>query len=1297
MGILLADGEGQVLRVNLAGQQLLGLAPGAAPGAAWTAVAPDGSQVDPDAHPARQALRTQGPVVVPELGVMRPDGEVVWISVHAAPAGPGQAILLCSDQSEAHRSRAILAARARLAEGAPGLSLEGLLRATLDEAEALTGSRIGFYHFMEADQVNLHLQAWSTRTEAEFCRAEGKGSHYPITQAGVWADCVRLGRPVIHNDYESLPGRRGLPPGHAEVVRELTVPVLRSGRIVAIVGVGNKPTPYGDGDVDSIQRLADLAWDLAEAKRAVEDLHERDLSFREVIQHSPLAMVVADRHDEDIRLMNRKFTDLFGYTLDDVHSVAQWWPRAYPDPAYREEVRQGWLARIERYEAGGGPFEPQDVTVTCKDGSTRYIRVELASMGGPHAVTFTDLTEHRRTEEVLGFLATCGSTPGEDFFQSLARFLARQLDMDFVCIDQLEGDGLSARTLAVWCDGRFEDNISYGLKDTPCADVVGKSVCCFPAGVAARFPEDKVLQDLRAESYVGVTLWDHTNQPIGLIAIIGRRPLADPAVGQSVLKLVAGRAAGELERLKAEVQLRASEEAFRRQFTDNFTMMLLVDFRTGRIVDANDAAVAFYGYPRERLLGLHISELNTLPPGEIQAAMDLVAGQRGARFEFQHRLADGTIRDVQVSSSRIRLGDREVLHSIIHDVTQRKVAERALKASEDRYRAQFNLASEGIFTLSPEGTLLEVNQAFARMHGYTVAELKGMKITDLDTPESAAFTPGRLRRLLAGESLTFEVEHFHKDGHRFPLEVSANLVAGGGRPSLLCFHRDITERKQAQEALRESAEQLRIIFEASDAGMILVLPTGIISFANRRMDELFGCPAQSLIGTPYAALLHDSERLQGDGKMRQLIRGEIQSVSLERHYVRADGTDFWGQLSGRRLEHPDGSLRALVGVITDISERKRMEREQLLIDQRIQQAQKMESLGSLAGGVAHDMNNVLGAILGLASAHFETEPEGSPAHRAFGTIIKAAERGGTMVKSLLNLARQSPAELMELDLNAILREEVRLLERTTLAKVDLVLDLAPGLQPIRGDASALTHALMNLCVNAVDAMPERGTLTLGTRNVDQDWIEVRVEDTGTGMPPDVLEKALDPFFTTKGVGKGTGLGLSIVYSTVKSHGGQMEILSQPGRGTCVKLRFPACAAAPAQEADEAPRLPAPQRSLGVLMVDDDELIQSSMQVILEALGHRVTPARSGEEALAQLEAGLAPDVVILDMNMPGMGGAGTLPRLRALRPELPVLLATGRADQTARDLVAAHPRVTLLSKPFGMAELQQNLEPLIRG
>ncbi len=503
------------------------------------------------------------------------------------------------------------------------------------------------------------------------------------------------------------------------------------------------------------------------------------------------------------------------------------------------------------------------------------------------------------------------------------------------------------------------------------------------------------------------------------------------------------------------------------------------------------------------------------------------------------------------------------------EILERKRAEVALGESVRHYRDLFDQANEGLLIMTLDGHLSEVNQAFAEMHGYSMEEMIGFDIHALDVRRERAMEDRRdfQRRMLDGEVVRFEVAHYHKDGHIFPLSVTTSLIELGGQSYYLAFHQDITERRQAEE---------------------------------------------------------DHRKLQ----------------------------------------------------------------TQLL------QSQKMESLGTLAGGVAHDMNNVLGAILGLASAHIGTQPYGSPLHQALDTIVKATERGGKMVKSLLNFARQSPAEQNELDLNAILREQISLLERTTLAKVNLQLDLEPGLHPTLGDAGALTHAFMNLCVNAVDAMPESGTLTLHTRNVDREWIEVVVEDNGRGMSREVLERALDPFFTTKGVGKGTGLGLSMVYSTVTAHRGQLAIESEPGKGTRVRLLFPVCGkeAYGAEGVASAARAH-PPRSLKVLLVDDDDLIQRSIQALLEVMGHTaVTTVLSGEEALAALEAGLEPDLVILDMNMPGLGGTGTLPCLRALRPAVPVLLSTGRADQTALTLASAHPGVTLLSKPFGLRELQSHLE-----
>ena len=502
-------------------------------------------------------------------------------------------------------------------------------------------------------------------------------------------------------------------------------------------------------------------------------------------------------------------------------------------------------------------------------------------------------------------------------------------------------------------------------------------------------------------------------------------------------------------------------------------------------------------------------------------------------------------------------------------------------------------------------------------------------------------------------------------------------------------------RERDGEALLASRKQYRSLVENTPDLVTRVDEKGRMVFVNHAALTHYGLTPEACVGRMAFDFVAPEDRESTIAAFQAWLKSDREVFEYENRLVGVDGQSH--HMAWLILAEHDGEGRVVgfASTARDITERKRLAEEKLELQSQLQQSQKMESLGTLAGGVAHDMNNVLGAILGLASAHIGSLPAGSPLHRALGTICKATERGGQMVKSLLSFARQSVGAFSTLDVNAILRDESTLLERTTLSKVHTQMELEPNLHPILGDASALTHAIMNLCVNAVDAMPEHGRLTLRTRNVDEDWIEVVVEDNGMGMPKDVMEKALDPFFTTKEPGKGTGLGLSMVYSIIKAHRGQLLIQSEPGRGTRVRMRFPACRNEPVVPGSAEPAdLPPAHTVLEILVVDDDELIQGSLQAVLDVMGHTVHPALSGEEALAKLQKGLVPDLIILDMNMPGLGGVGTLPRLRGLNPRVPVLLSTGRADETALSLAAAFPGVTLLPKPFGLRELRNHFESI---
>jgi len=639
--------------------------------------------------------------------------------------------------------------------------------------------------------------------------------------------------------------------------------------------------------------------------------------------------------------------------------------------------------------------------------------------------------------------------------------------------------------------------------------------------------------------------------------------------------------------------------------------------------------------------------------------------------------------------------------ALMIQLRRRKYIQRDLEDAKVRYQTFADFTHDWEYWQRPDGSFDYISPSCVQVCGYPPEALVEhpetfMRIVfEQDRPAWLAHQEEALRGSRT-PSIEFRI-NTQKGEPRWveqtnnPIRLT-NSGSLGTRGSI----RDITGRKLAEAALRESEQRMQL---ATDSAQLAVwdwdLQAGTMIWDDR-MFELYGKTRLEINGTvqDWKDGLHPEDLERALTECEAAIKGEA-PFDIEFRVRHRDGTVLWIKANATVLRDLEGNPVRMVGVNRDITDVHLAEEEKAKLQAQLQQSQKMESLGTLAGGVAHDMNNVLGAILGLASAHIGSQPSDSPLHEALGTICKASERGGKMVKSLLSFARQSPVEERQLDLNAILRDQVSLLNRTTLAMIHLQLDLEAGLRPILGDASALTHAFMNLCVNAVDAMPENGTLTLRTRNVGTDWIEVVVEDTGTGMPKEILKKALDPFFTTKGVGKGTGLGLPMVYTTVKAHQGQLEIQSEQGHGTRVMMRFPACAVeAETIEHSDPMEVSVPPKALKVLLVDDDELIQISTQMLLEVLGHTVNASQSGEEALAMLEEGFEPDLAILDMNMPGLGGTGTLPRLRVLRPAMPVLLATGRTDETALTLASAHTGVTLFPKPFGLRELRRHLETL---
>jgi PAS domain S-box-containing protein len=649
------------------------------------------------------------------------------------------------------------------------------------------------------------------------------------------------------------------------------------------------------------------------------------------------------------------------------------------------------------------------------------------------------------------------------------------------------------------------------------------------------------------------------------------------------------------------------------------------------------------------------------------------------------------------------LGQTALIALLLVERRLRSLTQRRLQESEARFRILVEQAPEAIIVYDPAGAvLIDANANAERLFGVSRDQLRATGLLPYyvaaqpdGRPATATFLE-HAEAALGGEEVLFDRAIRNAEGRDLLCEVRLVRLPSGGRPLVRASFLDVTERKAAEESLRRSEEDFRSLAEAMPQIVWTCRKDGWNNYFNQRWVDYTGLTLEESSGHGWNRNLpfHPEDAPRAWEAWQKAVR-EGGDYGLECRLRRRDGAYRWWLVRGTPLRGPGGDVLKWFGTCTDIDDLKQAEESRRLLQAQLYQVQKIESLGSLAGGMAHDMNNVLGAILALATVHRAEARQDSRLHRDLETIAKACQRGGTMLKGLLSFARQGLAEEREVDLNDLVVETMALLERTTLQKTRLQLDLAEGLLRVKGDPTALNHCLINLCVNAVDAMPEGGTLTLRTRNEGPGLVLLEVADTGTGMRREVLDKALEPFFTTKAQGKGTGLGLSMVYGTVMAHGGTMAIESEPGLGTRVQVRLPACQSRIEDPvpAGTAPAM-APRQALRVLLVDDDELIQHSIPMVLEILGHAATAVSGGEAALALLDGGFEPDVVILDMNMPGMDGLATLAQLRRLRPRVPVLLATGRVDQAVLNLVGGDAGVALLPKPYGLEELDAILRRL---
>jgi two-component system cell cycle sensor histidine kinase/response regulator CckA len=617
-----------------------------------------------------------------------------------------------------------------------------------------------------------------------------------------------------------------------------------------------------------------------------------------------------------------------------------------------------------------------------------------------------------------------------------------------------------------------------------------------------------------------------------------------------------------------------------------------------------------------------------------------------------------------------------------------------------RHAELLDLANDAIVISDSEGKISYWNRGAERMYGWSREEATGRDVHALlqtGPPEQLAAVTRTLQEEHHWEG---EIGQIRRDGSEIVASTGWTLQGNDPEASLLQLSIDVTSRIVAEEALRGSEERYRRFVEEDLTGNLIMRPDGSIITCNPAFARIFGFDSiEEARAANFLSLLHT----KNEGA--ELLASLRPNESTERHELemqQRDGDTVYVATKFIGSFDEAGGLNEVKGYFFNDTKRKRLE-------QQLIQAQKMEGLGTLAGGIAHDFNNILAIILGhtIRLEDWKKHPEQMP--EAIKVIRDAVARGASLVQQLLTSARQTEARFTPLDLNALVQELDRMLEATFPKTINFILQLHPGLPPAKADRSQIHQVLLNLCVNARDAMPHGGTITLVTGVSSGDelrvsfggvnaerYVFVRVTDTGTGISKRVKPHIFEPFYTTKERGKGTGLGLSVVYGVVNNHRGFVQVDSEPGHGTTFSIYLPLGSAAEPAAADGRSTGPEHDPARTVMLVEDEEMLRELGVMLLETDGYRVLAAKDGVEAVEMFEAHADEiGLVVCDLGLPRLGGRDVFLRMKEIKPSVRTIVASGYLEPSLRTEILRAGVIDTVQKPYDFRELIERIRSII--
>jgi two-component system, cell cycle sensor histidine kinase and response regulator CckA len=764
------------------------------------------------------------------------------------------------------------------------------------------------------------------------------------------------------------------------------------------------------------------------------------------------------------------------------------------------------------------------------------------------------------------------------------------------------------------------------------------------------------------------------------------------------------------EQKRVEESLRESEEKYRNLFNNAEVGMFRTRLDGSEVLDINDKALQIFSRTREEVQG-NPAVIHWVDPSEREEMIRrLSTDGRVADFECKMLNKQG---EVRICMTSLRLYQEQgILEGSAIDITERKRAEENLRDSEARLWDLYDNAPNAYFSVGTDGLIRKCNKGAEELLGYPREMLEGKRVLDLymDGPEGKEKAAKVFQKFISGGQVTSaELQMQKSDGSPVWISLSVNALrdVDGKVVESRSAVVDITKRKRAEEALRASEEKYRAVFDNAGIGIDLLDRDGRILQVNQSLLDMLGYSEEELHQLTFLDITHPEEREISKRNLEALMTGEIESYRLEKRYLRKDRSILWADLTTSAIRGPNGEHSGTVAVISDVTDRKKARQEREQLGNQLAQAQKMEAIGTLTGGIAHDFNNLLTIILGYSEMLLLDRDEKDPAYDDLQKIMQSARNGAEMVQRLLVFSRRAETNPVPLDLNRQVRNTEPLLSHTLPKMIRIEMRLDDDLGLVRADPAQMDQIVMNLAINAKEAMPDGGILTLETTNVTLksefcarhpgvapgDYVLLSISDTGQGMGKEIQDRMFDPFFTVKGWDsrKGTGLGLPVVLGIVQHHGGCIECLSEVGKGTTFNIYLPKFTAEPLSDQADSRDVSA----LGtetILLVDDEDLVRELGERILTKSGYRVLMARNGREAL-DIYKQHQPDIalVILDLIMPEMSGKECLRELVKIDPQVRVIVSSGHSDSEDPHEVPHEFVRASVKKPYLMRQLLETV------